>query len=122
MLWEIIVIIKEAELLSQLRFSEGCKALFNQKTLCNLEIFSMIHHWLQNQGYEQNLETQINTRAPIKVAHTVYCGAMRMAERSPAVDIINNVLKELRQNNKARQSAYKNTTTTTRAPVENQLE
>ncbi len=121
MLWQVIVTIKEAELLSQLRFSEGCKALFNQNTLCNLEIFSMIHHWLQNQGYKKNPETQIITREPIKVAHAVYCGAMRMAERSAAVDIINNVLKELRQNNQARQSAN-NTTTATQAPVENQSE
>ncbi len=42
--------IKKAGLLSQLRFSEGCKALFNKNIRCNLEIFSKIHHWLQNQG------------------------------------------------------------------------
>ena len=88
--------IKNAELLSQLRFFEGCKSLFNKNTLWNLEIFSKIHHWLQNQGKKQNPETQTNTRVPIKVAHTVYCCATRMAERSAAVDIIKNVLKELR--------------------------
>ncbi len=42
-----------------------------------------------------------------------------MAERSAAVDIIKNVLKELQQNNQAQQSTN-NTTTATQAPVDNQ--
>ncbi len=66
-----MVLSKKVELLSRLRFSEGCKALFNKNALCDLGIFSKIHRWLQNHDYKQNLETQINTRMPIKVQFTV---------------------------------------------------
>ncbi len=55
---------------------------------------------------------------PIKVAHKVYCGATRMAERSAAIDIIERVLKESRRSNQAQQSAN-NSATAAQVPFDN---
>ena len=88
--------VLKAQWLARMRPEYGCKVLFNEETLGRKEKLVETLKNLRRKGLDPPANLPGNTRVPIKVAHIIYAGDTRLADRTAASQHTKDIFKSVR--------------------------